>query len=87
MNNWKDIINFTNGTVDFDNIKFCSFEFVKDLVHDPNLVESTFDIPAHITLPALINLNNRLVLMEEAMSKSVNVLDQIIRLLETRRVK
>lgn len=30
-NEWEEIINFANGTVDFDNIKSCSFEFVEQL--------------------------------------------------------
>lgn len=31
MNTWKDIINLANGTVDFDNIESCSFEFIEEL--------------------------------------------------------
>ena len=31
MNDWKDIINFTNGTVDFGNIESCSFELIEKL--------------------------------------------------------
>jgi len=30
-NEWKEIINLTNGTVDFGNIASCSFEFIEKL--------------------------------------------------------
>lgn len=31
MKDWEDIINLTNGTIDFNNIESCSFEFIRDL--------------------------------------------------------
>jgi len=31
MNFWEDYINLANGTVDFNKIEFCSFEFIEEL--------------------------------------------------------